>query len=212
MKCQDIENRLLDLVSGELAATELEECRRHIAHCVTCDEVMRGVEGLAVLRERNTGAMPTDLFESMSTRLERRTDQGASGQRFWTGTVFGGVVAASLFALALTTGWVQLPGDATNRSAPEFVVALSEPRDLNVAIETDHALANATITVTLSGGVELAGYTGQRQLTWEADLVAGVNQLTLPIRTTGIAGGQVIVQLVHPDTEQVLVVGVKADA
>jgi hypothetical protein len=92
------------------------------------------------------------------------------------------------------------------------VVAWNESRDLNVAIETEHALANATITVVLSGGVELAGYSGQRKLSWEADLTAGVNRLTLPIKATGITGGQVIVQLAHPDSEQVLVVGVKADA
>jgi anti-sigma factor RsiW len=212
MKCQDIENKLVDIVSGKLAPTELEDCRQHIAHCVACDEVMRGVEGLAQLRNRDPGTPPTGLFETVSARLERRADQNTAGKRFWTGTTFGGVVAASLFALALTVGWIQLPANAPDQAAPEFMVALSESRDLSVAIETEHALANATITVTLSGGVELAGYTGQRQLSWKADLVAGVNRLTLPVKATGIAGGQVIVQLAHLDSEQVLVVGVKADA
>ncbi len=212
MKCQDVEKKLMDIVSGKLTPTQLHDCKQHIARCVACDEAMRGVEGLAALRQRDTGALPAGLLESVSARLERRAHQDSGGQRFWTGTAFGGAVAASLFALALTIGWIQLPANAPDQAAPEFMVALSQSRDLNVAIETEQALANATITVTLSGGVELAGYIGQRQLSWEADLVAGVNRLTLPVRATGIAGGQVIVQLVHPDSEQVLVVGVKADA
>ena len=211
MKCQDIEHKLVDLVSGKLTPTELEDCRQHIAHCVACDEAMRGAEGLAELRSRDPGSLPAGLFETVSARLERRADQDTGGNRFWTGTAFGGAVAASLFALALISSWIQLPPNAPDQAAPEFIVALSESRDLNVAIETEQALANATITVTLSGGVELAGYTGQRQLSWEANLVAGVNRLTLPVKATGIAGGQVIVQLLHPNSEQVLVVGVKAN-
>lgn len=211
MNCADIEQRLMEIVSGSLDPTELSECKQHIADCVACGEAARGFEGLAELKNRDAGMMPEGLFEKVSAGLERRNEQEERRPRFWTGTAFGGAVAASLFAVALTLGWIQLPENAPNQAAPEFVVALSESRDLNVAIETDHALTNATITVMLTGGVELEGYSGQRQLSWETNLTAGVNRLTLPVTATDIAGGQVIVQLVHPDSEQVLIVGVKTD-
>ena len=211
MKCQDIENKYVNIVSGKLNPAELDACRQHIEQCVACDELIYGAAGLASLKQRDAGVMPPNLFKTVSARLERRGDRDAGGHRFWTGTAFGGAVVASVFALALTAGWIQMPAGAPD-PAQEFTVAMSEARDLNVAIETQQALANATITVVLNGGVELAGYSGQRELSWEADLVAGVNRLTLPVKATDFAGGQVIVQLTHPDSEQVLVVGVKADA
>lgn len=211
MMCHDVQARLADIVSGSLAPTELADCEQHIARCMDCGEARLGAQGLAALSRRAPGAVPPELFGTIVSRLDVADERVPGRGRFWTGTGAGAAMTASLFALALTLGWVEVPRQDPAPAETEFMVTLSEPRDLNVAIETERALLNANITVMLTGGVELTGYTGQRELSWNADLAAGINRLTLPVRAIDGDGGRMIVRLRHPDSEQVLVVRVKAD-
>lgn len=174
-------------------------------------DVRRADEALAMLRNRETGEMPDELFARIEAQVSQGDQDEHSGQRFWAGAGFGGAVAAALFALALTFGWIGAPVSESPVAA-EFMVALGEPRDMNIAIETEQALQGASISILLSGGVELDGYAGQRELTWTSDLDAGVNRLSLPIVGLDASGGQMIVRLSHPDSEQVFVVELKPAA
>lgn len=94
----------------------------------------------------------------------------------------------------------------------EFVVTLGEPRNMDIAIETGMPLDGASISVLLSGGVELDGYDDRRELTWTTDLEAGINRLSLPVVAIDPAGGKMVVRLDHPDSEQVFVVRLKTKA
>ena len=99
-------------------------------------------------------------------------------------------------------GDVREPADAV----PEFVVSLDEPRRMDLAFETDRVLEGAQITILLTGSVEIDGYGLRRELSWTEDLEAGVNRLSLPVLANGFDGGQVVVRLSHPHSEQVFVV------
>lgn len=170
-----------------------------------------GAEALELLRRRETGSVPDGLFDQIEAQLADVPERSASGRRFWLGTGFGGAVAASLFALALTIGWIEMPKATDGSENAEFVVTLNEPRMMDIAIEAERALQGASISILLSGGVEVDGYQGQRELTWTSDLDVGVNRLTLPVVAINRSGGQVIVRLSHPDSEQVFVVDLKTD-
>jgi hypothetical protein len=172
---------------------------------------MRGAEALAVLKNRESGELPSGLFGKIETQLEESPQASYTGQHFWLGTAFGGAVAASLFAAALTFGWVGLPATDTSEVA-EFVVAVREPRNMEIAIETDRPLYGASISIILTGGVELDGYGSQRELNWTADLDAGINRLSLPVVASKSSGGQIVVRMSHPESERVFVVQLKTNA
>lgn len=211
MNCEFVADNISGIVSGALAPTVLDDCKRHINVCDDCRQAMQGAEALALLKDRDTGDAPAGLFDKISGSLGNAPRRRYTGRQFWLGTGFGGAVAASLFSLALTFGWVA-PEVAESPAPAEFLVALSEPRMMNVAIETDRPLEGATISIFMSGGVELDGYGHRRELTWTTDLKAGVNRLRLPVFATDEGGGQMIVRLNHPRSEQVFVVRLKAGA
>ena len=83
---------------------------------------------------------------------------------------------------------------------------------MNVAIEADRPLQDATISILLSGDVALDGFGGEREVTWITNLEQGVNRLQLPVIALDASGGKMIVRLDHPDTEQVYVVDVDGSA
>jgi hypothetical protein len=53
------------------------------------------------------------------------------------------------------------------------------------------------LTVTLPEGIELAGFPGQREITWETSLVEGRNLLPLELVALTAAGGEVLARLEH---------------
>ena len=178
-------------------------------------EAQRGTAALVELRRRETETPPDEFFKRVvanatATATGNSNDQGGS-KRFWMGTAFGGAVAASLFAIALSLGWTGSEQDPAESTA-EFIVALGEARQMNLAFETDRPLDGATISILLSGDVEIEGYGVQRELTWSENLDAGVNRLSLPVLASGPNGGQMIVRMTHPMSEQVFVINLPAES
>jgi len=207
MNCESIAEKIPAIVAGRLSATELADCMQHIGACTDCSDALRGTEALGLLARHDPGPAPAGLLHRIATNLERRQAvRTRSG--FWLGTGFGGLVAASLVALALSLGWIG-PRVVQGPAAPEFYVTVGEPRTMDVAIETDRELAGADISILLSGGIELDGYGGRRELSWKTDLKPGINRLSLPVRAVDAAGGRLVVRLSHPDSEQVFVVDLK---
>ena len=83
---------------------------------------------------------------------------------------------------------------------------------MDLAFETDRQLDGATISIFLSGDVGIDGYGLQRELTWTENLDAGINRLSLPVMANGIGGGQMVVRMTHPLSEQVFVINLPAES
>lgn len=174
------------------------------------DFARRGADALQTLKNRRVGDTPDGLFERIVAAANGTTDVRQGSRQFWWGTGFGAAAVASVFAAAIALDWFEEP-TTTTPQATEFEIAMHEPRQMDIAIETDRALTGATISILLAGSVEISGYAGQRELTWAEDLDVGVNRLSLPLIATGANGGQLVVRLSHPRSERVFVVKLKAD-
>lgn len=174
---------------------------------IESDDARRGIEALGILRNREVGRTPDGLYEQTMQKVRRPADARRSPAHFWLGTGFGAVVAASFFALAFAFGMFAPQQDA----ATDFHIALNETRQMDIAIETDRELQEATITIILAGDVDLDGFPTQRELSWSTNLDAGVNRLSLPLIATGTNGGQVLVRLDHPQSEQVFIINLEMD-
>jgi hypothetical protein len=165
---------------------------------------------MQILRRRNAGAAPDGLFQRVLDEVARAGNHELARRRFWLGTAFGGAIAASLLAVTVMLGVLVRPGDVLPPRA-EFYVSADEARTMHIAIEADQALPGAEISILLSGAVEIDGTGGRRELTWTDDLDAGINKLSLPLLASGVGGGQMVVTLRHPDSEQMFVIDLPHD-
>lgn len=205
MNCESVSNNIRAIAANSLTDRELMQNMAHIDTCAECQTALHGAEALMEIQQRDADEVPEHLFDKVLKIATNSSPQAAGKQHFWLGAGFGGAIAASLFTVALVFGWAGNSGSVTSATA-EFVVALNESRQMNVAIETNQPLLGATISILLSGDVELEGYGMQRELTWTADLSAGLNRLSLPILANGVQGGQMIVRLSHPQSEQIFLI------
>jgi len=174
------------------------------------ENATRGSEALATLKNREVGNTPDGLFDQVMSKVTLPQDAHQHAKRFWMGTGFGAALAASIFAIAVTFGWFGSQS-TSNLDSAQYEIVLHEPREMDIAIETDKELKGATISIILAGNVEISGFAGQRELTWTEDLDAGVNRLSLPLVATGKDGGQVVVRLIHPKSEQVFIVNLRTE-
>jgi hypothetical protein len=129
-------------------------------------------------------------------------DAGAGGSRFWIGAAFGGLLVAGIAIAVVTLGLLQAP-TASIPEVPVVTMALGEQQDVNIAIDADKDLPGTKVSVSLSGGFEIAGFGSLRELSWTTDLENGVNRLALPLLAVGDGDGHLIVRLEHDGTQRV---------
>jgi len=136
--------------------------------------------------------------------LVRATLVGSRKQRNrWVLTGFGAAIAATI-AVWVVGGMLltspQLP-DAES-TIPGVTVALEEPRTVNLVFASATALDSATLTVTLPDGIELDGFPGQHEITWETSLNEGRNLLPLTLIALTPTGGELLAHLEHDDRDR----------
>lgn len=133
--------------------------------------------------------------------LVRAAHTGTRRQRNrWIMTGFGAAAAAGVLILivsGLFLGTTQAP--QINDAIPGVTIALAEPKTVNLVFASAQPLDDATLTVLLPEGVELAGFPGQREVSWQTSLAAGRNLLPLELIATAATGGNVVARLEHED-------------
>jgi hypothetical protein len=211
MNCESVLERLSALSGDELASMERRRLDGHVAVCEECRSAIRAAEAMRMLREQPVEKVPEGLFGRVMKNATGGAMPAASNRSFWLGAGVGGSLAAAIAVVALTLGLV---GNEPNRETgvAQFGVSMEEARDLNVAIRLGRDLPGATLSVFLSGGVELAGFGDRRELVWTTDLDQGINKLTLPVLATDVDGGRVIVKLDHDSSHQLFVVNLNLDS
>jgi hypothetical protein len=211
MNCESVAQQIRALAEGTLRDDQRVACMNHITSCEDCADALRGVRAMLVVRDQATVPGSERVFNRVMSKAGYDPQQQASRKGFWLGAGFSGAIAASLLTVAFVLGLLGSPAVEAPQAA-EFYVSTQEVRPMNIAIEADKLLQGAEISILLSGDVEVDGFGDRHELSWTDDLEPGVNQLTLPVRAIGDRGGQMVVRLSHPDSEQIFVVQLKLDS
>lgn len=143
--------------------------------------------------------MPQATAGFFDQALVRATHEGSRRQRNrWIMTGFGSAVAAGL-VLWMVGGFLLTTPDLppADPAIPGITMTLEEPRTINLVFASAVPLDSATLTVQLPDGIEMSGFPGQREVTWQTSLNAGKNLLPLKLIATSPLGGEVYATLRH---------------
>ena len=162
------------------------------------DTQQQDQEILALLKDY---PMPEATAGFFDQALVRATHEGTRRQRNrWLFTGFGSAVAAGL-VLWVIGGFLlaspELP--SADAAIPGITMTLEEPRTVNLVFASAEPLDAATLTVRLPEGIEMSGFPGQREISWQTSLNAGKNLLPLKLIATSPLGGEVYATLRHDD-------------
>lgn len=205
-------------ISARLAATAefadaLDE-RRNIEHLAGCQDCQQALRATEALRAERVGNVPPASSAAILRLLHAVQTDARARQKplraFWSGLGVGATaVAAVALLLFLPTAEERVD---TGTTVPVVTLAVMEPQDISIAINTPETMQGAEMHVMLRGAIDLAGYEGQRDLTWPVDLERGVNELTLPVIATSDRGGRMVVEVRFGDKRKTFQVDVQAAA
>lgn len=155
----------------------------------------------ALLKDYPIPEPSTGYFEQA---LVRATHEGTRRQRNrWMLAGFGSAIAAGA-ALWMIGSFLLPTADLSTVNPHVFgiTMTLEEPRTVNLVFASTEALDAATLTVRLPDGIEISGFPGQREITWQTSLKRGRNLLPLRLIATSPFGGEVYATLVHDDRDR----------
>ncbi len=198
MTCTQLTAQLDDYVDGHMDHAASAALAVHIENCDACQQALTREHGLREsLKDYAESGMPRPDAEFFNRALAKAAQNGFRRQRNrWVMTGVGGTIAAGLVLWMLGGMFLKTP-EIPQSAIPAIAMTLEEPRTLNLVFSSATALANATMTVVLPQGVEVEGFSGQREITWMTSLTAGKNVLPLTLIATSPQGGELIATLRH---------------
>lgn len=121
----------------------------------------------------------------------------------WMLTGFGSAIAAGLAIWVLSGVFMSSPTLTTPAAEiPGVTIALEQPETVNLVFASATKLDSATLTVVLPEGIELAGFPGQREISWETSLNEGKNLLPLKLVAVTPSGGELLARLEHNNRDR----------
>lgn len=213
LHCTLVRRQLEDLLDGYLSAAGAATMERHLAKCRGCAAQLEAAKSLrqalqalpvpelsadfaaAALAEAARRNAPAGAAAGRSRAAPPGRSAPRRGFELWLGAAIGAAATAALMVVLL--GLPQ-SGQPPMIDEPAGVsLALHEVREIGVAIDIDTAITGAVMTVLLEGGIDLVGFGEQRELSWQTDLDAGTNVLSLPILAHSIGDGRLTALLRH---------------
>lgn len=128
-----------------------------------------------------------------TSRVERRASAFGPFARWetWLGATIGAAAAV------LVTIAVLEPQRQDAPAAAAITLAVDESRHIEVVIDSERTLEDATIRLATSGAVELDGFEDQREVEWQARLERGRNVLSLPVVARGEGSAELVAVVEH---------------
>ena len=200
MTCERIKNQFDDYIDEALEQADMDVLRQHVESCDACGQLVdRELKLRRMLREYGDSSMPTpDATHFDRTLIAAAREGRRQHQRHSWMTGFSSAIAAGLAVWIVSSFWFSGPSTSIVEPAlPTVTMAMEEPRTVNLVFTSARALQDATLTVLLPEGVQIAGFEGQREITWMTDLAAGKNVLPLRLIATMPTNGVLLATLRH---------------
>jgi len=205
MNCQQLTDKIDDYMDGALPPDVTASLDQHVAACTSCRQLVAREKRLsAALRDYRDSSVPAPasaFFDQSLARADRLA--GRRQQKQWWLKGFGSAAAAGLAVWIIAGTLLTSPDiDRIDAPVPTVTMALEEPRTIRLVFSSESELTDATLTVNLPEGIELAGFEGQREISWMTSLKAGRNLLPLKLIATSPLGGELLATLQHRDDDK----------
>jgi len=188
MECLDFRSQLDDYLDGRLDERPLRE---HLNACADC---RRLVQHAQAVQEGLRKLSPPQMHPAVVDRAILRATRPSVVDAHPRGRARFGMALAASLVLGLALG-----AFFSLREAPVETVALAveKPETVRMVFNSAKPLRAATLSLSLPENVEVVGYTGQRELTWQTDLREGQNLLQLPLIARGAVKDDLLARLSH---------------
>lgn len=185
MECRDFEEQIDDWLDGPLEAARQKSIQEHLDLCPGCRR--RREHAFVVQSALRVLAAPAPRPGFVEQTLSR-----ATRARVVAGYRRAAIAATLVLGVAVGAFLAMRPAPV-----PMVALALERPETVRLVFNTTKPLEGATLSLALPENVELVGYGGRREFSWQTDLREGGNLLRLPLIVRGTAKDELVARLSH---------------
>lgn len=203
MECKQLQQCVDDYLDGVLPAGERRLAEQHLAGCADCRRELNQIQELRhALRALPVPAPSPDFTRRLLDKARQQHPQRR--QR-----LLGGLAMALAASLVMWIGVALFQPDSNSPGIDHIVMGISETREVKLVFNAPEHFRQVTLQLELSGDIELAGFTGRRDIEWQTTLKKGANTLILPITATGHGQAEVVARLKHEGKTRVFRIPLK---
>ena len=193
MNCTQSLKMLDDYIDGNLSAIQYSTLHSHFNKCDACRAKFSQANQLC-LRLKDIPVPPAKpgFEQRVLGFLEAQQTQTKRLNR-WLSVGLYSAIAATLAIWLNISPVSESPSGVNHLSTIDLVVA--KTRKVDLVFNLPEQLRHATLKIVLPEKIEVAGYTGKRQLQWKTSLRKGTNRLALSLIATQQNDGFLIAQL-----------------
>jgi hypothetical protein len=194
MNCEDVARLLDGYIDADLAPPTAGVVEEHLERCAACRAQL---DEQRTLRQLLAGLpAPSPRPGVLERMLKTAVAAPAPAARAWQRPIWfrAGLAAAAVVLLAV--GFTLGMHMAGLKAPGVEIVATAQPVQLGPTVQrvalmfrASDSLPDASISVSLPDGVQIAGRPNVRYLSWRTDLKPGANLLELPLLATGTQTG-----------------------
>lgn len=208
MICDDLKLELDDYLDGLLEDARHAAVQDHLENCHQCRQLLQ--------REQ---AFRQDLRDlpvppARPGYAARAVDKARAGTRIFHGhsfvAGFSSAIAAGVAIWVISILFLAGPVEPPQDSLQTVSIVLFETQKVKLAFDSPRELGNARVSLLLPEHVELDGFPGQREISWQTDLRQGRNILSLPIRATQLSQGTMEARIEHQGKSRVIRINLQA--
>ena len=203
MECRDFATQLDELLDGRLDVARQKAAQEHLGRCPDCRR--RHAHAVAVL-EAVRKLSPPVMHPGFTDQALSRATRVGGARPVWR-PVLGMAIAASL-VLGVAVG-----AFLTTQRSPVQTVALTidRPETVRLMFNSAKPLKAATLSLALPENVELVGFGGRRDLSWQTDLREGGNLMQLPLIVRGATKQELVASLSHGGSSKTFRLKIEVD-
>ena len=195
MNCTDIDTQIDDFVDDRLDAQQRADFQRHVDACAACAARLDEARSMLQALQQLPLVEPSADFEHRVFARLRQQHRAHMPNRFVAG--FATAMAASLAIWFAST--VYLPDDPVGSQQAPISIAVNQAQTVRLMFEAQADIQQVSLSIGLPDNIELSGYPGRKQLSWQTSLKKGQNILALPIMAVDQGQGELVAQLNYGD-------------
>ena len=177
MNCKECITHQDDYLDNQLDHDLHEAMTGHLSDCPECTAMMRENRDMLQALRTLDSPPPSPGFLKLAMENAVRVEEKRLHKKWFRHYA---AVAAMLCLVVL--GSMNLPWLATETTQePAIILSLHETKDVTLLVQSAKALDQATITILLPPQLMLASNPGLREMSWQADIKAGQNLISLPL-------------------------------
>ena len=198
MQCTDINRHIEQFLDKQLDSDDLLAFEQHVSNCSDCANNIDAAKSLFSGLPNLPVQQPSANFKQRvfsEVRRQHKTDhQQHHHFSFMTG--FATAAVASLAIWLVSSVYIQ----NTSIEQPQTIsVSMNEAQVVQLVFDSPADIQQVNLSINLPDNMQLDGYPGHSELSWQTSLLKGQNVLALPIMATGYGHGELLAEITYGD-------------